>query len=155
MSLESELQTEQVSHLNLSGFCQVTSDTSVREVLARMRDEQHDVCLVVDDEELVGIFTDRDVLRRVVDAPETWSQPVKSFMTPNPVTIRPESSAAEALWLMDHKHFRNLPVMADDGHLVGNMTHHAVIEYLATRYPVEVLNRPPRPGHFPRNVDGG
>jgi len=155
MSLETELQTEQVSHLNLSGFCQVTSDTSVKEVLAQMRENGHDVCLIVDADKLLGIFTDRDVLRRVTAAPETWDEPVRAVMTPDPVTIRPESSAAEALWLMDNNHFRNLPVMDHDGKLVGNMTHHAIIEYLASRYPVEILNLPPRPGRFPRRVEGG
>jgi CBS domain-containing protein len=155
MSLETELQTEQVSHLNLSGFSQVTSDTPVREVLARMRENSHDVCLIVDADQLLGIFTDRDVLRRVAAAPETWDEPVKAVMTPDPVTIGPESSAAEALRLMDNNHFRNLPVMTHDGTLLGNMTHHAIIEFLAARFPVEVLNLPPRPERFPRHVEGG
>ncbi|MCA9899094.1 MAG: CBS domain-containing protein, partial [Anaerolineales bacterium] len=77
------------------------------------------------------------------------------IMTANPVTVTPDTSAADALWLMDEKKFRNLPVVGRDGKIRGNMTHQAVISFLAARYPVEVLNRPPRPDQFPRKQEGG
>jgi hypothetical protein len=56
---------------------------------------------------------------------------------------------------MDENHFRNLPVIKADGEILGDMTHQAVIAYLAARYPVEVLNRPPKPDQFPRKPEGG
>ncbi|HFQ94053.1 MAG TPA: CBS domain-containing protein, partial [Anaerolineae bacterium] len=73
----------------------------------------------------------------------------------DPIAISCESSAAEALWLMHDKHIRNLPVMAEDGAVIGDMTYRSVIQYLAARYPIEVLNRPPQPAQFPRKVEGG
>lgn len=155
MTLEQELQTEGVTHLHLSGFSQVTSETAVRDVLALMREEEHNVCLIVDDGKLIGVFTDRDVLRKVATAPETWERPVKQVMTPLPITIKRVSSAADALRIMDDNHFRNLPVVGDGGSIIGNMTYRAVIEYLATRYPVEVLNQPPNPEHIPTQQEGG
>jgi CBS domain-containing protein len=155
MSLEEELQTERVSHLDLSGFCQVASGTSVRDTLAQMRQEGRNVCLVTEEEELIGVFTDRDVLRKVAVASETWDRPIDEVMTRDPVAVKPDSSAAEALWLMDDESFRNLPVVSEDGTISGNMTHRAVIQYLAARYPVEVLNRPPQPDRFPRQAEGG
>ncbi|HEX6386642.1 MAG TPA: CBS domain-containing protein [Anaerolineae bacterium] len=155
MSLEQELQAEKVAHLDLSGFCQLSSGTTVRDGLEKMRQAGHNVALVIDNNNLIGVFTDRDVLRKVATAPKTWDQPVDEVMTPNPVTVSPDSSAADALWLMDDRHFRNLPVVHQDGTILGNMTHRAVIEYLAARYPVEVLNRPLRPDQFPRKAEGG
>ena len=56
---------------------------------------------------------------------------------------------------MDENHFRNLPIVDKDGRLLGNMTHQAIIRYLADRYPVEVLNRPIDPELFPRRAEGG
>lgn len=155
MSLEQELKVERVTHLDLSGFSKIASGSSVRNALAKMQAEKHNVCLVTDGNDLIGILTDRDVLRKVVNHPEKWDAPVDEMMTPDPVTITPDTSAAEALWLMDEKHFRNLPVVDSDGTIVGDMTHQAVINYLATRYPVEVLNRPPNPDQFPRKQEGG
>jgi hypothetical protein len=35
------------------------------------------------------------------------------------------------------------------------MTHQSIIHYLASRYPVEVQNQPPRPDQFPRKAEGG
>jgi CBS domain-containing protein len=155
MSLKEELKAERVVHLNLSSFCQVTDDTSVRDSLTRMREEGHNVCLVTESGKLVGVFTDRDVLRKIAAAPEKWEKPIKEVMTPEPLTVRPDSSAADALWLMEDHHFRNLPVVDDDGSIIGNMTYRAVIDFLATRYPIEVMNRPPHPGQFPRKAEGG
>lgn len=163
MSLESELRQEQVTHLDLSGFSSVASGTSVRDALALLRAERHNVCLITDgspdgspaETQLKGIFTDRDVLRKVVGSPETLDAAIDTVMTENPITIQPNSSAADALKLMDKHHFRNLPAVDADGTIIGDMTHQAVVAYLADRYPVEVLNLPPQPDRFPRKAEGG
>lgn len=155
MSLESELRSERVAHLRLSGFTAVTAGTSVRDALARMRSESNTVCLVTENGGLAGIFTERDVLRKVVDKPGVLDGPIDGVMTSDPISVGPDASAASALQLMDQHHIRNLPVIDAGGQIVGSMTHMAVIEYLAGRYPVEVLNRPPDPERFPRKAEGG
>ncbi|MCP4360326.1 MAG: CBS domain-containing protein [Chloroflexi bacterium] len=155
MSLKHELKAEQVAHLDLTEFCQVVSGTAVRDALTQMRRQKVNVCLVTVGNDLKGVFTDRDVMVRVATHSETLDQPIDEVMTADPITIRPTMSAAEALWLMDDKGFRNLPVVGDDGRLLGSMTHQAVINYLAARYPVEVLNRPPRPDQVSRKQEGG
>lgn len=155
MSLEEELKTEHVSHLNLSGICQAESGEPVRQVLARMRQEGHNVCLIMTGDQLQGIFTDRDVLTKVVAQPETLDGPIDAVMTPNPYSVSPDQSAAAALTLMDQHHFRNLPVIGKDGRILGGMTHKAIVDYLASRYPIDILNRPPRPEQFPRKPEGG
>ena len=169
MDLQTDLKTEHVSHLVVSSFSQVPVGTSIRDTLAQMRADRQVVCLVIDDgaaaageksddgsqTQLVGIFTERDVMRKVIDAPGMLDRPVDEVMTPNPITIGPDASAADALRLMDENHFRNLPIVDKDGRLLGNMTHQAIIQYLADRYPVEVLNRPIDPELFPRRAEGG
>lgn len=155
MSLETELKEQKVAHLDLSSFSMMHSGATVRSALAQMRSDGNNACLVTEGEQLKGIFTDRDVLRKVIGAPEMLDGPIDNVMTPAPITIGPDASAAEALRLMDEHHFRNLPVVREDGEIVGNMTHQAVITYLAARYPVELLNRPPEADRFPRKPEGG
>lgn len=160
MNLQTDLKSEHVSHLVVSGFAQVPAGTPVRDTLARMRADRRVVCLVVDGEEpatvqLVGIFTERDVMRKVVDVPGMLDRPVDEAMTLDPITIGPDASAADALRLMDEHHVRNLPVVDGSGKLLGIMTHQAIIQFLADRYPVEVLNRPIDPEQFPRKAEGG
>jgi CBS domain-containing protein len=153
--LEQELKAELVTHLDLSGFCLVAAGTAVQDTLNQMRDHNVNVCMVTAGERLAGIFTDRDVLSRVATQNERLNQPIDQVMTPDPITVGPETSAAAALWLMDAKGIRNLPVVGDDGRILGAMTHQAVIRYLAARYPIEVQNRPPNPEQFPRKQEGG
>lgn len=155
MTLEQELQAEQVSHLDLTGFSQVPKGTTISDTIATMRAERHNVCLITAEERLVGIFTDRDVLRKVAPYPELLGEPIDKVMTAQPITIKRDSSAAMALTLMDDNHFRNLPTVNDEDQIEGNMTHQAIIRYLASRYPVEVQNQPPRPDQFPRKAEGG
>ena len=169
MSLQTDLKSENVSHLVVSGFAQVPLGTSIRDTLTRMRADRRAVCLVVEESaaaggrqekdsrqaRLVGIFTERDVMRNVIDVPGMLEKPVDEVMTTDPITIGPDASAADALRLMEKNHFRNLPIVDGSGRLLGIMTHQAIIDYLADRYPVEVLNRPIDPERFPRRAEGG
>ncbi len=155
MDLKEDLVTEQVNHMDLSGFCFVESGSTVRQAVKNMRQENVNVCLVRAQDELVGIVTDRDVLRKVAVHSEVWDKSVNSVMTPNPITIDQSASAADALWLMDEKRIRNLPAVDKSGKVVGNMTHQSIINYLAARYPTEILNLPPNPNQFPDQVEGG
>lgn len=155
MNLKEVLKTEQVRHLDLSRYCRIESGTPVREALAAMRAERASAALITKDGALAGIFTERDVMRRVVDVPETLDGPVDAVMTTKVITVLPDTAAADALWLMDDHHFRNLPVIDRQGQIIGDMTHAAIIGYLAQRYPIEVLNRPPRPDQYPLKPEGG
>jgi len=155
MSLKQELEIEQVRHLALNGYCLVQSGATVRQTLERMRAEGGAAALIMRDAALIGIFTERDVMRRVAVSPETLDTPVDDVMTVRPITVLPDTSAADALWLMDDHHFRNLPVIDRQGRVLGDMTYAAIIQYLAARYPVEVLNRPPRPEQYPSKPEGG
>lgn len=155
MSLKQELMNERVAHLDLSKFCQVPSGTAVRAALAEMQQSKTNVCLVTNNNNLIGILTERDVLTKVATTPENLNIAIDEIMTADPITVTPDIAAAEALWLMDEKMFRNLPVVDESGKIIGSMTHQAVISFLAARYPIEVINRPPRPDQFPRKQEGG
>lgn len=155
MSLENELKAERVSHLDLSGFSAVESGTPVTAVLDKLRADRRNVALVIGGGRLIGILTDRDIMRKIATHPNALKSSVDAVMSRDPITVHPDLPAAEALRLMDEHHFRNLPVVDEHGAIKGVMTHQAIIDYLAARYPVEVLNRPMAPDQFPRRAEGG
>lgn len=155
MGLKEELRAESVTHLDLSDYCVATSGTSVRDVVAKMRDERVNVCLITGNGRLIGILSERDVLQKIADAPNLWDKAVDVVMTPEPITIGMDASVADALWLMNEKNVRSLPTVRESGEIAGNMTYRALIDYLAARYPIEVLNLPPRPDQVAENVEGG
>ncbi len=154
MSVEHDLQVELVSHLDLSRYAAVESSTPVSEVLKVMREQRRNCVLVTDAGRLLGIFTERDVLRKIVDSPNTWSRPIDEFMTPNPDTVRPDDLVARALELMNAGHYRNVPVVDEEGHVVGNVTHYALMTFLCDRFPEEIYNLPPEPDQIPKAPAG-
>ena len=154
MSLERDLQSEQVIHLDLSGFTEVESGTTTRATVDLMQQNGHNCALILQEGAIKGIFTDRDVLRKVVDAPAVWDGPIDTVMTPNPVTVHASDPADKALQIMDDHHFRNVPVLDNDGQVIGNLTHYAIIKYLADRFPESVYNLPPDPDSVPEGRAG-
>ena len=154
MTLEQNLRQEKVIHLDLKKFTTVETGTSVRETIEKMRRQGHHCAIVIDQDSLTGIFTDRDILRKVVDAPISWDKPIDRVMTASPITVKSNDDADAALAQMDAKHFRNVPVVDQNGEVVGNLTHYAVIKYLADHFPESVYNLPPDPDQISNNRDG-
>src|SRR5207302_978085 len=68
--------------------------------------------------QLVGIFTERDTVRSLSHSYDAPAHSVSSWMTPEPMTVTPESSTDEALKTMLDHNFRHLPVM-EGGEVVG------------------------------------
>ena len=155
MSLESDLQKELVVHLDLKNFTQIESGLSVRESIATMRKEGNNCAIVMKGGKVIGIFTDRDLVRKVVDAPATWDKPIDEVMTPAPITVSSTAPADAALDLMDRKHFRNVPVLDHAGTVIGTLTHYAIIKYLSDHFPESIYNLPPDPEHVSKKRDGG
>jgi CBS domain-containing protein len=90
--------------------------TSLVDAARRMNERRVGAVVVTEGDRLVGIVTERDVLRAV--ATGSVDGPVSDAMTHSPETIGPEESAGHAAALMIHGGFRHLPVV-DGGDVVG------------------------------------
>lgn len=154
--LEFQLLTESISQLDLSDYCIVTVDSTVRETVERMQATHTNCAFVVGKgTRLVGILTDRDVLRRVADKPDTWDQPVESAMTKAPDTLPPTATTGAALRQMEERRYRNIPVVNKHGVIQGNVTYFGILKYLTDHFPQAVYNLPPEPDNFAEQRDGG
>jgi CBS domain-containing protein len=88
----------------------VSPDVSLREVAERMVSRDVGAALVTQGERLVGILTERDVLRAVARGTRE-STAVADLMTSDPETMEPDESTEHAAVLMIHGGFRHLPVV--------------------------------------------
>ena len=96
-----------------------TRDVSVREAARRMARARVGAIMVVDDERLVGIFTERDALVRVLAAGlDTEATRLDQVMTANPLAAGPDLPLGHALHMMYDGGFRHIPIV-DSGRPVG------------------------------------
>lgn len=111
------------------------------------------------DDRLIGVLTERDIFGRLVgeDVAQSvdLSQPVETLMTSEPRTFRLEQTVADAMALMQTGRFRNVPLVDDEGHLVGVVRQVDVLKFLAESFPEELLNLPPRPHQRMEQPEGG
>jgi CBS domain-containing protein len=97
----------------------VGPDTSVLDALQVMHEKDIGALLVQDSGGLVGIFSERDFARSIVDTGScVINAPVKEYMTTKVYTIAPGNSIEDCMQLMTAKKIRHLPVMENDK-LVG------------------------------------
>ena len=103
-----------------SNPCAIDSDKSVAYAAKMMRDEDVGFAPIVQGDRLVGTVTDRDIAVKVVSEgkdPETTT--VLEVASTDLVTVGPDQDLEEALTLMAHNQVRRLPVVEQDGQLVG------------------------------------
>lgn len=127
------------------------SDGSATEAMRAMQREHRGCVLVTEDgsarSRVRGIFTERDVLRRVIDGGRNpASLQLGEIMTPEPECLDVQASIAWALNKMEVGGFRHVPVVDDAGrpHMVVSVRD--VVTYLVSAFPEEILNLPPEYG---------
>ena len=95
-----------------SAVVSITPDTSVFDALKVMNEKNIGVVLVMEDEELVGIFSERDYARKVILAGRSSkTTEVKELMTCKVYCIDPSRTIQDVMELMNEHRFRHVPVM--------------------------------------------
>lgn len=99
----------------------VPSGITIRETAALMSNKDVSSVMVMQDQELVGLVTDRDLRKRCVAIGLTGAETIDHIMTLNPMTIEARTLTAQALMTMTRMRFHHLPVTRN-GELVGMVT---------------------------------
>jgi CBS domain-containing protein len=100
--------------------CAIDADKPVAYAAKMMKEEDVGLAPVVEGQQLVGTLTDRDIVVRVVaEGKDPQSVTVREVASTDLVTIDPQQDLDEALTLMASKQVRRLPVVEQDGRLVG------------------------------------
>lgn len=106
------------------------------------------VLVVGDDGQLVGVFTERDVLAKIAaEGRSPASVPVSDVMTRDPECLTLDDSMAFALHHMSVGGFRHIPLVDDDGKPTGVIAMRAIVDFMVDYFPRQVLNLPPSPRH--------
>jgi len=108
----------------------VAPDATVAEAATVMGERHVGSALVMEEGRLVGIFTERDIVRALSQHFDAPGHQVSHWMTSEPATVAPATSVQEALELMLARGFRHLPV-TESGSVVGMVSIRDLSEALA------------------------
>lgn len=112
----------------------VTSDTPVADVISLLAEKDIGCVLVVDNAEIVGIFSERDALLKLgTRFAELGSQPVSEFMTQKVEGLDRGAKVAFAVHRMDLGSYRHIPIIDEDGHPTGLISARDILRYLTER----------------------
>jgi citrate synthase len=114
MANPSEARNRTVQDVMSAPVVTVKPSETVADVAGRMSENRVGSVVVVDSDRVVGIFTERDLVRCASHSNDATRAPVAEWMTRDPDTVRPEITAAEAFQSLAEHGYRHIPVVEDD-----------------------------------------
>lgn len=144
---DAELLREPLTVLPVQQAITLSPNDTVTDAMRAMQREHRGCVLVTDDgtsnSKLTGIFTERDVLFRIVDKGRNpASLPIAEVMTADPDTLSVHASIAYVLNKMSVGGFRHVPVVDDEHRPACVISVRDVVAFLVDAFPREVLNLP-------------
>ena len=110
----------------------VLESDPVSKAVNLMKENSLGSCLVIDEKiNLVGIFTERDILNKIIGNDELLNEQISKHMTKNPQTIMANDSVVIALQMMTKGNFRHLPVVNMEKKAVGAISIRDIMLFLA------------------------
>jgi len=147
-SFDAKLLKEPLTLLPSRPPLAMAGDDSVKEAMQAMRKRHRGCVLITADgtlqSRLVGIFTERDVLLKIIDSGRNPADvPLSDVMVEDPETLPIDAKLAWALNMMSVGGFRHLPVTDDRGCPAFILSVRDIVEFLVESFPAEILNLPP------------
>ena len=112
----------QVNELIAGDVVSTDPETTIADAAKLMMSRETGSLAVMDDGELVGIVTERDVMEVVAEDGDPFSTTVSEVMTPNPDSLEPDAEVGYAADWVLAAGYRHLPIMDDSGRLIGMLS---------------------------------
>ncbi len=131
--VERGLMKDRIEVLSPKSPLTVSPQTSISEVLSQLVTKSIGCVMIVEGDELQGIFSEYDAVRKInVDAAQLAERPISSVMTSAPITLEAKDKIAFALHKMHVGGYRHLPIMTK-GKLTGVISIRDILSYLSER----------------------
>jgi CBS domain-containing protein len=145
---------QRVSVLATDDYVAVSPYTTLSQAIEAMKNDEGGCVIISDDGRVAGIFTERDLLNRILGEQVDLESSIGDWMQTAVETLTLEATIGDAVRLMNEKGFRNIPLVKN-GELAGSISVFDIITYLAECYPKETMNLPPLAAQVMDTVDGG
>jgi CBS domain-containing protein len=121
---------QQILNTKPAQIYSVTPTTSVLDALKLMTEKNISALLIMDGENLTGIFTERDYARKIIlQGKSSKDTPISEAMTVSPITVSPADSIDLCMQIMTDKHIRHLPVLKDNA-AIGMVSIGDVVKFI-------------------------
>jgi len=109
-------------------------ETTIRETLSQLVSSDTGAALIVDQGQLVGIFTERDALLKFgVDVADYMDRSISEFMTNKPQTLADNAKIAFAVHQMDVGSYRHIPIVDNDGEVESVISVRDILKYFTDK----------------------
>lgn len=149
------LKDKKISEIVNPRLIQAPPGISLERAVELMHENKSAYIVVAEKNQVVGIFTETDVVRKILGQKISWKKPIGEFMTKNPLVLRPDDNVGRAVEMMAENSFYHIPLVNERQQLVGVLSVRTLVRFLAEFYPSEVYNLPPDPGQVLQTPEGG
>lgn len=147
---------ENVGHLPLRKAIKAKANTTLEKIIIKMQKNSSGCILITDEkDQLVGLFTERDLMTKYVGTSLSSSTLISEIMTKDPMTLPYNTTIAQVAYFMSEKQFRHLPILSESGKVMGLLSVRVLVYFIAEHLPKMVLNLPPDEKKIPRYAEGG
>jgi CBS domain-containing protein len=148
-----QLNTEAAEQAHPATPLVVEPQTTVREVMGMMKQQNRGAVWVCRGGVLVGVFTERDALK-VMARRMNLDAPVEQVMSANPVTLSAQDTVGTAISKMSLGGYRRLAIVDGEGRPRGIVKVSGILHYLVEHFPSTVYTLPPRPDAATQEREG-
>jgi len=134
---------------------QASPEISVKDAILLMQQNKSGYIVLSKAKKTAGVFTEENVIMKILDQPVDWSKPVKEFMTTQCPCLKMTDSVGEAIDLMGEKKLYYIPLLDENENLANVLSVRTLIRFLAEFYPAEIYNLPPKSDQVMDTPEGG
>jgi CBS domain-containing protein len=150
---DTDFYGETMANIDLSPALVLTPDTALGDVIRQMQQKRCGCTVVAEGGRVLGTFTERTVIQKVLREGVDLASPVGPYANPEVPVLGPGDRVATAVEKMHAKNVRHLPV-SDGKTVLGVLSVRDVIALVAQYNPEEIYNLPPRVRQEMKSVDG-
>lgn len=154
-SVEILLKEKKIYQIVNPRLVQAGPEISIKDAVLMMQKNRSGYIVIAKNKKVVGIFTENDVIQKILGEILDWNCSVSEFMTKEPPVLRMQDSVGQAIDVMGSKRLYHIPLVDEKNNLVNVISVRTLIRFLSEFYPTEIYNLPPKFNQLMETQEGG
>ncbi len=153
--VEALLREKKIYQIVNPRLVQAPPEITIQDAILLMQANKSGYIVIAKQKKVLGIFSERDAVLKILGKNVDWKKPVGEFMSEAPAILNLKDSVGQAIDLMGQHRFYYIPLVNDSQELANVLSVRTLIRFLAEFYPTEVFNLPPKSDQIMATPEGG